>query len=347
MPPNNCMGNEEEPALTSTVGLSRNDQHSRAALEKNRRNDILLRNRMKLCAFSIFLMWSSSLRTSMYISSFAIDVPLAQILYKSCKASMHIILEEKERFSSCVYRQMKKCEDDLKRAIGLETQRVNAMSSHNTKGVNRVRKSAENCSEDFTLLKRSLEEWLALSQTLPIRNTTCSPRDREVMMSTVYDVNVLRSEALAVSTRYSRESRNTMHNIVDYAKIRSEYDVNYAKKHMDVVSNEVQTYISLTPIPDLKVKDELDKIQRHVDNLLSCTTLNTDVCEFPSLDLGLSEMWNEYKYETRQKWVELENYWDTGCNELIQKSNDFADEAFAAYLKFNDFRNSELHSDVV
>lgn len=336
-----CMKNLDK--TTPTKITFSDDEDSGDAELRNARNSVLLRNRMKLCAFSICLMWASSLRTATYISSFVIDIPRARMLFKSCKASIQIILEEEDRFSSCTNLQMTQCEQELETTIRLEKQRVDTLSNQNTAVVVSVKTLVSNCSNDFTLLKRSLEELVALSKPLPINNDTCSSQDEEIMMSTVFDVNILRSEALAASMRYSRDSRNKMQNVVEYAKVRTAYDAEYSQKYMDMVSYEVKKYISLTPIPYHAMRDELVKLEKHIDNLLSCTTLSQYVCEFPSLEFGLSEMWDEYKFETSVKWVELEDYWSSGCAELILRSTDFAEKAFSAYAKFNDFRTSELH----
>ncbi len=317
-------------------------QGNSTPLSEKSRSDALLRNRMILCAFSICLMWASSLRTATYISSFVIHVPQSQTFYDSCKSAIQIIIEEEKRFASCVDRQLGKCDQDLHTALSTETERINGLSLYNTKVVNFVQQSAKNCSKDSNIFRKSLELWHASSQSLPTRNGTCSLQDQEIMMSTVYDVNVLRSDAHDVSAQFSRDSRNTIQHIVDYAGIRSAYDINYTEKYMDMVSDEVKKYLSLTKIPDLKVDVELDEIQRYVDNLLSCSTFSIYACEFPYLDMGLTEMWYEYRYATRQNWIALEDYWYTVCNDFIQNSYDLTTKTFEAFVKFNEFRSSEF-----
>ena len=338
--------NDETPKSKNTDHITEPQQYD-SLPNKKRGSDALFRNRMILCTISICLMWASSLRVAAYISSFAINVPQAKILYESCKSTIQIILEEEKRFSSCVDRQMQQCEENLNAAINIETKRVDTEAMRNTAVVIRARTLSKNMTQDFSLLKRSLEEWIAKSQELPSHNNdTCSSQDREIMMSTVFDVNVLRSEALFVSAHYGRESRNAMQKIVNYTKVRSEYDRDYAQKYIASVTDEVRKYAYDTPFPELQIQEEFDKIQGLIDDLLACTTLTSDnnACNFPSFDVGgLSLQWEEYRQETREKWQSVEKYWVDGYDELYLEGKAYADGVFDKFYKFADFGNSEWY----
>ena len=131
---------------------------------KKQRNDRKLRNRMKLCSLSIFIMWASSLKTALYITSFAIDVPTILTSYNSCKSTFEVTRNEKEKFSTCVNVQVEQCESRLEVATERESERVNIASAHNSRIVKRMIDASRNCTGDYTAVRGALEAWQALEQ---------------------------------------------------------------------------------------------------------------------------------------------------------------------------------------
>lgn len=254
---------------------------------------------------------------------------------------MEITLDEKDKFSNCVNRQMEQCGDDLNTGIEIESQRVNDMAFYNSDVVNRIRYSADNCTADYTLLRRAVEGWVNEVQILPIDAAACTPKDREAMLQTIGDVNVLRSEALAVSVQYSRESKSTMGNIVAYAKARGDYDREYTAKHMSMIANEIQLYAQRTPFPDLQVQAELDRLRGHIAGLIACTTASPlGRCNF-AMDTRVYELMNDYRNGVNGEWKKVSAYWSTALRDLFIKALVFQNNTVIAYNKLPGFYSGE------
>lgn len=307
-------------------------------------NEHLLRNRMKICSLSVCLLWASSLRTASFMSSYAVQVPPLNVGYETCKSSAQVILEEETGFTQCVDRQLEQCKRDLNTAIDLESKRVSQLSTRNSEMVNSLRDAAIICTEDGTSLQRSLESWLSVSQEIPPKNNTCSTKDREAMFSTIYDVSVLRSEAISTSSKYSEDNAIIIGNIVEYTRRRIGYDRNYASSYVHDFELEFMNYMRTTSLPTLNVSVNIQSIAQEIERLIDCSTLR----DIPSLscdeffpDIKFGGHWRHHTDATLEKWLIMAQHFKQSHRQMILKTNDFFDLAKDAESKFLLYWNSE------
>ena len=323
--------------------------------EEEKMNENRLRNRMKICSLSVCLMWASSLRTASFISSYAVQVPPLSVAYETCKSSTQVILEEESGFTQCVERQLEQCEKDLNTAIDLESKRVRQISTRNSKILNNLREVAMNCTEVGASLQKSLDSWLSVSQEIPEKNNTCSTKDREAMFSTIYDISVLRSEAISISSKYSDESAMIMGNVVDYTKRRIGYDRNYASSYVHDFELEAMNYIRRISLPTLNVSIEFQSIAQEIERLMDCSTLH-DIpylsCDefFPDIKFG-----GHWKHQTDamlDKWLLMADRYKRSHREMMLRTDAFFQLAKGAESKFLQYWNSKyrkrgLHRDYI
>jgi hypothetical protein len=238
---------------------------------KEQRNDLKLRNRMKICAFSIFIMWASSLKTAVYIASFAIDVPSILTSYDSCKSAFQVALDEKENFETCVDVQIEQCKISLDAAIELELNRVNLASYHNSRVVKSIVNASSDCTDDYTKLKSALETWTALEQVVPIDNSSCSAEEQDMLLTTVASIETFKTEAFGVSTKFEEKSRGTLNRMIDYTKKRTAYDQEYLYNHSNAVQTFLDEEIIILPFD---ISEIVENITEAVSTLTSCMSLN-------------------------------------------------------------------------
>jgi hypothetical protein len=306
------------------------------------------KNRMKLCSFAVCLLWASSLRTSSFLATQALNIPSLESVYSICKSTLHIILEEEDSFSQCADRQLRQCELNLNNAINSESKRVNNLSTLNSKIISDLNIISKNCSRDGSLLHKALMGWHAKSQPIPIINhVLCSARDREKMMSTVYDIDVLKSEALAISMSYNKDGTNTLTHLANYVKERAEYDRNYAQQYINGFELEVQNYIRMTPMPSLAIFHKFSDISLDIETLFDCSTL-LDISYFTCGEFFPEINFNGHiKFHADailHKWLSLGDYWRESHKTMIDQAILFFNKAKHAEDMFLYYWNSKSSS---
>ena len=235
-----------------------------------------LRNRMKLCALAICLMWLSSLRVAVYFASFAMEIPTFHLLYKSCKGAFLVTLEERDQYSRCASVQIDQCFNTLETMIGSEKNRANQSSLLNSDTVLHARQSRDQCNSVYISLQQSLETWVNNGQSLPFDNTTCSLDDQHNIMRTLGGYDAALSVAYDLSEKFTVESQDTVQRLTQYAKRRAVYDETYIDQHTKVLQNKLHEYIDkieIKNIPELDLEGVVNEIRISVDSLLACTSI--------------------------------------------------------------------------
>ncbi len=292
---------------------------------REQRNDPELKNRMKLCVLSIFLMWASSLGTTMYIASYSIDVPSILSLYHSCKSAFQVILDEKERFGSCVDVQIEQCKSSLHKAIKLELDRVNLASNQNTKFVKEIADASNNCSDTYTKLKNVLESWTALDQVVTFNNSSCSAKDQAMLLSSLVSIQTFKNEALRVSAYFEENSRNTFNQIVDFTKKRAAYDKEYLLNHSNTVQAFFDTEIVLEPFD---ISYVVNNITDNLEILSSCMSLkNSSNCKIQhylnTAFINVKALAEKFKSDSYETYMEKIKVYEKYYNEMFGVLKDF------------------------
>jgi hypothetical protein len=113
-----------------------------------------------------------------------------------------------------------------------------------------------------------------VGQALPIDNSTCSKEEQDIVLGTVGDVNVVKTEAMTLSEGYSKSSQNTVKRVVSYAKVRGKYDKEYlynrTEKMQEVLKERLLDLAEKIPNPDLDFDPVIDEIYESIDEMMSC-----------------------------------------------------------------------------
>ena len=284
---------------------------------KRKRNDLKLRNRMKICALSIILLWSCSLKNATYIASHAIEVPSIVTLYHSCKSAFQIARYEKETFSNCAQTQVDQCKASLDVLAEIESERVKSAAAYNSNIITVTENVLETCSSDFHNLKSALEKWSDANSFLPLNNDVCTAEEEEALTNSVVSIHSYKSGAFLVSATYEYESKNTMDRIIDYTAERIDYDQEYIAKNAAVAREYFKD--NLLQVPPLDISDKAKAIMDSVQGWASCYSMSSDAsCEFLE---GFAS--------SRQIILEFNR-------ELTVKAQDYVDKIGGAYQQRHD-----------
>lgn len=187
------------------------------------RIDTKLMNRMKICLLGIGLMWASSLRIAVYISSRSMTVPKVQPIFKACLSALEISNEERSKFITCAEEQSSVCIRNLDDAIASQTKRVKQATSINKKILETASSAKQNCLSDYLSTRSGLEQW----PIQPPFNTKCPQDSIEVLMDTFFGLGKSKNEALSLYNNFTRETEATLAHIVQYSRSRNDYDIEY------------------------------------------------------------------------------------------------------------------------
>ena len=310
---------------------------------KNQLNDKRLQNRMKMCILAVCLMWATSLRVAVYVSSQAIKVPPMQMLYQSCKNTFQIANDEKDKYSKCVDVQLDQCTNDLHRSIVMEVRRVNQSSFDNSEKVNHARDLYENCTSNYNNLRFALEGWVDAGQSLPLDEGNCSKSEQEQIMNDVGDVNLIRTQAMSLTEEYSQQSQSTVKRIATYAELRANYDVEYLDNHTKEMQDVVEQFvISLqNDLPNLDVTDLIDALYEGIDEAISCVSPRSAIKGICKTGKGMMELMQE-SYDAWQDYVDA--YIDR-IEGLHARFRQYWLNAQKAYKISSDFYYSEFKND--
>ena len=234
---------------------------------------------MKICALSIILLWTCSLKNATYIASHAIEVPSIVTLYHSCKSAFQIARHEKEIFSNCAQTQVNQCKASLNVLAETESERVKSAAEYNSNVITVTENVLEACSADFHDLKRALEEWSDANTFLPLNNDVCTAEEKEVLTNSVVSIHSYKSGAFLVSATYEYESKSILDRIIDYTEERIDYDQEYIAKNAAVAREFFKD--NLPEVLPLEISDKAKFIMDSVQGWASCYSMSSDAsCEF-------------------------------------------------------------------
>ena len=300
---------------------------------KDQLSDGRLRNRMKLCALAVCLMWSASLKVAVYISSFVVDVPSLSLLYQSCRGALSVIGEEKARHTHCVHVQLDQCDLALDRSMEFEFNRYNATLQANENILGAAEEISTSCLANYTTLRDSLEAWANIAkQPIPINNATCSKEEEENLLAAVGDTNTLKNEIVLLGKEYSAQSQNSVQTIGGYAKIRMDYDKEFLSNYTRWTQEKIQSYIESMQIPQLDVDRLLSALIVDIDALVPCITPSKThgACQFlKGAPEHLHEVWQGYLDLVTSYYAEA-LHWNQAVAQYVNNVRD-AFEITAAF----------------
>lgn len=241
---------------------------------KRKLNDLKLRNRMKICALSIFLLWSCSLKNAAFIASYAMEVPSIATFYHSCKSASQIARDEKAKFTQCAKTQVDQCKFGLDILAERESRKVMTASEFNSKIITETEITLEACSADFNDLKSALESWSDSNSYIPLHNGTCTAEEKELLTKSVVSIESYKSEAFLVSAKYEYESKNTIDRIIDYTQQRFDYDQNYLSQNAAIARNYFDDHLPVPP--PLNIIDNAQLIMDSVQDWTACFSMSSD-----------------------------------------------------------------------
>ena len=295
-------------------------------------------NRMRLCSFSVFLMWLTSLQTATFIASKSISIPSISIVNETCTSAIFAVNEEERNSKICVDIQLQKCQDDLEKAIQVESLRTQALSTMNDDLVLMTSKLADQFRRNVSSFQSILGRW-SETHYLPTENATCSAKDREFISSSIYNVDNLKREALAHTSNYRDESMHVVQNIADYTKTRMTYDKNYATRYIGEFELTALQYMRRIRLPKSPAMPNLEELKSHIQGIIGCSTFvstSSKMCTDLFLKFDISP-WENHIASTLEKWEAVGDHYEKSYNDMIYKFHQFNATYTNYYFNFAGF----------
>jgi hypothetical protein len=289
--------------------------------------DKKLLNRMKLCALSIFLLWTASLKTAVFISSTVIDVPSSNFLLKSCETAFLVATDEKHNFQQCVDNQLERCFSDLKGAVSTEGTRIKVLADQNAALVDYVQSLAKECSQDYIGIRESLDGWVGKLNSIPFNNDTCGMEEQIELSNSFGDVTLFQEETMTLTNKYINDGSNSLQAIVNYIKAREDYDRSYIMNHTKVMSNQLKQFFELSRpgLPDgIFPNFPIQMFKEIVDHIFEVISIQTLGCF--TFDRALERYCDfhpDWNWELDSTFLGYFN--DNVANKSIELLNDFGE----------------------
>lgn len=206
-------------------------------------------------------------------------------------------------------------------------------------------KSRSNCGAALVASQAALHAWLKLSSTeLPYSHnaTQCSLEEQTRTRALLGDSSISKSQVMASSAQFSKESRGTVARLAGYAVALNDYNIQYvANKTQDFRLSALQT---LTDINNLRLKTinaSFDGLFEGFEGLVACVAPvkknDSDRCTLlaHSASQMLKDMVNDYQSLFQEAAQGFKAYKDNWYDVAAR-----SEAAFTAFLKFyNDVRD--------
>ena len=219
---------------------------------------------------------------------------------------------------------------------------MNLSSTLNTERVKHAKDTYEQCFSDYTSLRYSLEGWVNNGQTLPLNNSTCSNEEQQQLMSTIGDINLVRSEAMALTEEYSKNSQSTVSRIATYAKIRSTYDQGYLNNHTQEIQDLMHEHMTELQerVPDIDIDGLFDQLLAKLDEAMSCISPRNPSEGICASVTGVYDMIDD----AYVNWSSLAQVYMEQMNEMYVLFSEYKQNVIAAYEISSGFYYSKLIS---
>ena len=307
------------------------------------------RNRMLLCLLAMGFNWGTSLRVANYFASSVIKVPPLDAVFQTCQHAYNITRDERVRYTQCVESQLNQCNGRLDRSKETEDQRVRMVSMNNAEVVQRAEEIATKCSESYTTLRLSLEDWTANGGIIPIQSNDgmpsntesgCSPEDQDAFDQTMLgtqNIVAIQTEAMAISNTYESESTLTVVRLAKYAKERAEYDATYVDQRTQALQNSIFNAVDSVKVPSVEIEDLFEEIHLATVDMLACISLDKNarmrdgsVCD-PNMATTVRDFYNDAVWKVAMLRASLYEFRD--------KVNEYKGNVMRAYAIAKRFYN--------
>ena len=307
--------------------------------------DKYIKNRMKLCLFAIILLWVTSLKNALLISSIMIPVPELDSIYSSCATTYSIVNEESKYYSDCVRYQLEECKRKLFESMLSETQLINVLQTRNRNIVQKAKAIEKKCTNAFIQARFIIKRYLDTGNALPTENesSTCNKEEKENLWKDLGDLSSVRSLALGLSEDFGLDSMSTFEKMNANSKEIVSYSKGYISNFTLKTQGQVNEYAILikSKAHAQDFSSSLSSLKESSNNLLQCVSprsLKYGKCQAPGVVYGaqqqISSAVGKVNVAAIQFQQKLEEYrgkvvvYKNNVHQAYVRSKDFYDRKF-------------------
>lgn len=232
-------------------------------------------NRMLICMFAICLIWLTSLQVCVSIVGFNISIPSFSVVVANCNYAYAEVKSQRDSYTNCARRQMKRCEQSLDVVYAGEKMSVAHSQRQNQQYANQFQSLVGNCSTAVSLLKGSVAAWSSqgVQYTIPY-HTNCTGTKRSAAVTVLGDNSNSRTSVYSATQAYTVSSDNTVVRLAEYSVALNAYNAEYVHNKTQRLRQLAQSIVTDISVPHIvTISASFEPVFDVLDQVLACTSL--------------------------------------------------------------------------
>ena len=240
-----------------------------------------LAHRAYLCALSLTLLWTTTLKVAIGIVGIFFNTPPFSAVHSTCEAAYVEVLSQRDKYGDCVERELSVCDQELNEAYESEKQRSNDVLESNAKKLDLIGGQVTACGTTVEATGASLQQWSVAGGSNTISYSygpQCTADQMSLLKARVKDAHEIKSEGMAGLRQYISDTEDTLNSVAAYSEGLSAYNKQYIQNHTGgLVSSSYRVKLD----GDMAVASAISKVKAEM-NALVLSTEQLIIC------LGLS-----------------------------------------------------------
>jgi len=284
----------------------------------------VIRNRLLICMFAIFLLWTTTLSFSAEVAQLFIRIPDSHHVINTWKEAYFITEGQREAHLECAVAQTTACLVNLNRT----TDDLIADAARRAKVNAQIVKSSETTSEQCSLgmleAFGATTQWLKFDRVanrIRYRTDTCSESELAQLREWVNDLGEVSNSAYTLTKDFVNSTSEIIRIAVASAEARAEYDEQYVEDKTEFVKVQaLQVRVAARP-PDLSpaIQNIFAPVGGVLDELIACLAYVDGGCPTASLMKQYEDVVTQFN----------NSYWFLRdvVNDNVRRAQDYSDAA--------------------
>lgn len=197
-----------------------------------------LAHRIYLCAFSLTLLWTTTLKVAIGIVGIFFNSPQFSAVHDTCESAYTEVLSQRDKYSSCVEREIAVCDRELGAAFNLEHRHSDGVLTSNAKKLDLINDQVIGCAAVVEATSSSLQQWSVAGGSNAISySQQCTAEQMSLLKGRVKDAHEIKAKGMSGLRQYVSDTENTLGSVAEYSQVLGNYNKQYIQNHTeDLVS---------------------------------------------------------------------------------------------------------------
>ena len=233
-------------------------------------------NRIVLVILAMALLWGTSLNTAVFFMEYFVRIPAATFPIKVCQTAAREIQGQATTYRQCAARQLARCDVDLDDAAAKERARAQWAQQQNVARLNEAEALVGNCGSAVLAAQAALTAWIKLSSPFAevpyVADPGQCPADARLRTQALLgDSSGRKTQVMASSAQYSKESKNTVARLAEYTVALNDYNAAYlANKTQGLRLNALDLVTGINGLNLGSMNASFADLRRSAATLMAC-----------------------------------------------------------------------------